>query len=215
MRPAYSPAWSLGNAPDSRAARAACSRGTRAIARVRSDAASVKCACRRARPTALPGSGSNAEAEADTFLRLEDLWQSHRGTLATRQTSGQLALRAPELTVPPRRREWRSGSTRAIWRDIVGVECISATASVNPATIRRPYDNWRSPDADCTARDAQCNSGRFAETPHDQRSRINSGALFRRSRMGARAGTVSQFHRGTEPIIDSRIAGARVCPGRN
>ena len=47
------------------------------------------------------GSGSNAEAEADTFWRLEDLWQSHRGTSATHQTSGQHALRAPELSVHP------------------------------------------------------------------------------------------------------------------
>ena len=60
--------------------------------------------------TALPGRGSNAKAEADTFLRLEDLWQSQRGTLATRQTSGQLALRAPDLSVPPRRRAWGVGA---------------------------------------------------------------------------------------------------------
>jgi hypothetical protein len=30
-----------------------------------------------------------------------------QGTSATRQTSGQLALHPPELSVPPRRREWR------------------------------------------------------------------------------------------------------------
>src|ERR1017187_11040129 len=69
-----------------------------------------------------------------------------QGTSATRQTSGQLALRPPELSVPPRRREWllrqpqnekalRGGAHRERRR------CVDERAAII-VTTNLPFSEW-------------------------------------------------------------------------
>src|ERR1017187_2003327 len=76
-----------------------------------------------------------------------------QGTSATRQTSGQLALRPPELSVPPRRREWllrqqqnekalRGGGHRER-RRCVALSTASGRPAVHPPQFELPFRSFR------------------------------------------------------------------------